>query len=99
MHSLGQTILESRDRQRAGVITPHSQTALVLSGKNPLPENYRLREVLDFFGILWRSVSGEKLAPERLCSSGGRYCILGSAPNVAHALQATIGAEGALPRW
>jgi len=99
MHSLGQTILESRDRQRAGVITPHSQTALVLSGKNPLPENYRLREVLDFFGILWRSVSAEEIAAEGLCSSGGRYCILGSAPDVAQALKATTGAGGALPRW
>ena len=99
MHSLEQTILESRDWQRASVVIPYSQTALVLSGKNPSAEDYKLRELLDFFGILWKAVSAEEITAERLCSNGGKYCILSSAPDVAQALKATLEADGALPRW
>ena len=99
MHSLEHPIVESRDQQRACVPTPGSRIALLLSGKNPSSKDYKLGELLDFFGILWKAVSVEEIRAREARSGRGKYCILSSAPDVAQAIQAVIDLNGTLPGW
>ena len=96
MRLLDQPILQSRDQLSSGLALPSSQTAVMLSGKNPCLE--QLVELISFFGIPWQTVAMDAIAgamiPER-----GQYRVLAYAPDVAQALHVAIEANGALPPW
>lgn len=96
MHLLDQPFLQSRDQLSTGLALPSSQTAVLLSGKNPCLE--QLVELISFFGIPWQTVAMDAIAgamiPER-----GQYRVLGYAPDVAQALHVAIKANSALPPW
>jgi hypothetical protein len=99
MHSLERAILEPQDRQRAGAVTSSLRTALLLCGSNSSSKNHELGELLDFFGIFWKAISMEEITAGVLPSDGTQYCVLGSATDLAEALQATVRLNAALPRW
>lgn len=100
MHPIAQPILESQSRPNSA--TPQLPRALLLCGKDLSSEDHKLREVLDFFGILWRAVAAEEVARIVALPTGAdvsKYCILSSAPRMAQAMQGVTDSLGALPCW
>jgi len=77
-----------------------SPIALLLRGSIPSPDDDRLAEILDFFGIPWTALTiseakGDAVAS--LTSGRSRFSILTSAPCLAEALQR--GDARKLPDW
>jgi hypothetical protein len=81
---------------------PFPSSALLLSEEMHSSSERNLTTLLEFFGIPWNTVSLEEVARE--CTdlagrSAGKFCILGSAPGMAAALQGTMGPNAVLPAW
>ncbi len=96
MRLLDQPFLQSRDQLSTGLALPSSQTAVLLSGKNPCLE--QLVELISFFGIPWQTVAMDAIAGAMILERG-QYRVLGYAPDVAQALHVAIKANSALPPW
>jgi len=91
-------MLESQDRLSSTTI--QLSRALLLCGKNLTSEERKLAEMLDFFGIPWKTLTVSEITGA-LPAKGGRskFCILSSAPCMAEAARSIEDSHGLLPRW
>jgi hypothetical protein len=99
MRSVKQSIVNFRDQSRAGVSARWSRTALLLCGRDCSSRNAKIGQLLEFFGIPWRTVSIDEMNAESVTFEAGECCVLGYAPDVAGALGSVAGFGGGLPRW
>jgi hypothetical protein len=77
-----------------------SPIALLLRGGTPSPDDRRLAEILDFFGIAWAALTISEAkggGVASLTAGHSRFSILTSAPCLAEALQ--CGNARTLPGW
>lgn len=99
MHFSKKPVMEPHAQRNPGVSATPLSVTLLLCESIPCSEHYKLRELLDFFGMNWKSVATAQMAVGGAFSDRGEYGILSSAADMAQALQAVVASHGDLPPW
>ena len=77
-----------------------SARALLLCAENLTPEDRRLTEILDLFGIPWQVLTAAKITGASLPGYGvGHFCILSSASYLAEVIGSSQDSGDWLPHW